>query len=168
MVQRKNWELTLVLLLLIVMSSTIPSRPIYQILISLLIFTYWIIWVVSIEVFLWNAIDPRLRPRRLDYFISMIIFLLSVLFGFTIEFFAIKLNLDTDIRSIIIIFSLLFMFYAFYHVSTLIVAAEKERKVSFREQQTVFLFLLIFFLGFLFLQPRINKLSTKYLKELDT
>jgi len=129
---------------------------------SFLVFFYWIVWITSIENFLWKVIDLRLKPRRIYYFVSIIVFLMFSIFGFAVACCGITFNIDTDIRSIIILIVLAFLFYAFYHVSTLIVEAEKDRRVAFRDQQIVFLFLIIFPLGFIFVQPRINKLLIKY------
>lgn len=161
-IKRKNWELILALVLIIAVGFLMPTKSIFQMFLSILLFIYWIIWIISIENFLWNVIDVRLKPNRIYYFVSLSVFILFSIYGFTVASFGIVFNIDADVESIIILLMLAFIFYVFYHVSTLIVEAEKDRKVSFRDLQIVFLFLIIFPLGFIFVQPRINKLLIKY------
>lgn len=161
-VSRKNWELLLVLSVIVLLSYLLPDSLVFKVLMTAITVTCWIIWITSIESFLWHVVEPKLRPQRLYYFVALIAVILCVLLAILLQALQIKINLDTEIRSVFILLVLSLLFYCSYHVSMLIVVAEKNRKASFNEHQIEFLLILVFVLGFLIIQPRINKLLIKY------
>lgn len=161
-INRKSWELLLVLTVLLLLSYLLPDSLWSRALMTSITISYWLIWITSIESFLWNRIEPKLRPQRLYYYIALITMILCGLFIILLQAFQLDIKIDAEIRSVLILVVLSLLFYCSYHVSMLIVVAEKNRKASFYEHQIEFLLILVFALGFLILQPRINKLLIKY------
>jgi len=128
--------------------------------VTFLVFSLFLSWLISIGWVSNNRVDATLRPRKRWYFAAAIYSVAYI--GLAGYFFVAFLETERDLPAIVVAMHLLAtvaIFYVLGFSSKNLIMAERQAPVSFFDYSGPFFLMWFFPLGVWFVQPRVNKLA---------